>query len=84
MKYVFKGDPRDPKGKHDPDTVTIRGVTFPKDVPVEVSDPVVLGKLSGNSHFELAKGKPGPKPKNGNGDQQPEPEPTPDGDQNEG
>ena len=45
-------------GDNDPSEVTFRGVTFPKDKPVNVDDDVLADKLRGNSHFEVVKGRP--------------------------
>lgn len=41
------------EGKHDPEQITFRGVTFPLGVPVAVSEDVAA-KLRANRHFYVS------------------------------
>lgn len=44
MKFTYNGDHEE---------VTTWGVTFPRGVPVEVTEPTLLRKLPGNREFSL-------------------------------
>lgn len=48
MKFKYLGDA---------DEVTLWGLTFPIGKAVEVADEFVIGKLEGNSHFEVVKAR---------------------------
>ena len=56
MRFKFTGN-----GDNDPASVTVRGVEFPKGKAVSVDDEALIAKLRGNSHFEVAKGRPSAK-----------------------
>ena len=49
-RYRFIGDPRD--GFDGPDRFTWMGVEFSRDEWADVSDPFMLAKLDGHSHYE--------------------------------
>lgn len=51
-KFTYNGDHEE---------VTTWGVTFPRGVPVEVTEPTLLRKLPGNSEFSLVP-EPQPEP----------------------
>ncbi len=53
MRFRFVGN-----GDNDPPKVRLWGVTFPKGKAVAVSDPALVEKLKGNSHFATVKGRP--------------------------
>ncbi len=53
--FVYKGDPRDPKGM--PESVDMFGIHFTKGEPVKVEDSATAKKLQGNSHFEEVDGR---------------------------
>lgn len=48
MKFMFVGNPT---RRDDANSVTVFGITFPIRVPVEVTNPVAIAKLSANHHF---------------------------------
>lgn len=50
MKFKFIGNPHNERDRKA--SVVNYGITFDLGVPVEVDDPFVIGKLSGNCHFE--------------------------------
>lgn len=56
MKFTFIGDKRykvsNPKAGFQ-EHITMGGIRFPLDEPVEVDNPDMIKKLSSNSHFEM-------------------------------
>jgi len=50
MKFTFIGDPE--RGGDGPNTIICFGIEFPKGESVDVTDEKIIGKLTGNSHFD--------------------------------
>ncbi len=80
---TFTGDP---KGRHNPEAVTFRGVEFPFNQPVPIDAvsaeaQAMIRKLRGNSHFrveDFVEPEPEPVKAKGRKDRAPEPAPEPD------
>jgi len=53
-KITFIGDQREGMEDSNPRSIDMYGHTFPINEGVEVKDPAVIEKLSGNSHFKVA------------------------------
>ena len=65
MLFKFIGDPRN-KGDG-PDVLRMYGHRFDKNGdPVDVTDPVFIGKLEGNRHFKKVDGRTKEAKKNAN------------------
>ena len=62
MKTIkFIGDPAN--NGHGPATIDFYGVDFPKGKAVKCSDPKIIAKAVGSSHFVVKDVKPGRPPK---------------------